>query len=171
MKGEQIFLRAVEPTDLDAMYRWENDPDNWLVSNTSNPFSKHVLEQYVFAVHDLMKDGQVRLVICLNDSKEAIGAIDLFELDPKHSRVGVGILVDKDQRGKGVAAEALALVIDHCFITLGLHQVFCDVLSDNESSMKLFKSKGFLETSVKKEWLWHDGKWKDEHLLQLIKPD
>ena len=90
MKGKKIFLRAVEPTDLDAMYRWENDPENWLVSNTSNPFSKHVLEQYVFAVHDLMKDGQARLVICMNDSKEAVGAIDLFELDVVHRRVGVG---------------------------------------------------------------------------------
>ncbi len=171
MKGKQIFLRAVEPTDLDTMFRWENDPENWLVSNTSNPFSKHVLEQYVFAIHDLMKDGQARLVICMNEGKDAVGAIDLFELDVVHRRVGVGILVDKDHRGKGIASEALSIVIDHCFTTLGMHQIFCDVISDNESSMKLFKSNGFLETGVKKEWLWHDGKWKDEHLLQLIKPD
>jgi diamine N-acetyltransferase len=171
MKGKKIFLRAVEPTDLDTMYRWENDPENWLVSNTSNPFSKHVLEQYVFAIHDLMKDGQARLVICMNDSKEAVGAIDLFELDMVHRRVGVGILVDKDHRGKGIASEALSIVIDHCFTTLGMHQIFCDVLSENASSMKLFKNNGFKETGVKKEWLFHDGKWKDEHLLQLIKSD
>lgn len=168
MKGERVYLRAVEPTDLDTMYRWENDPENWLVSNTSNPFSKHVLEQYVFAVHDLYKDEQVRFMVCLNDGGEAVGAIDLFELNATHRRVGVGILVDKEHRAQGLAAEALYILIEHCFANLGLHQLFCNIASDNEASMKLFKNNGFVETGVKKDWFWHNGQWKDEHHFQLI---
>ena len=168
MKGKKIHLRAVEPTDLDAMFQWENDTENWLVSNTTNPFSRHVLEQYVLSVHDLIKDGQARFIICLNEDDEPVGTIDLFELDMTHRRVGVGILVDKDHRGKGIASEALQIVIRHCFVTLGLHQIYCNIISDNEVSMKLFESNGFKISGVKKEWLWHDGQWKDEHILQLV---
>ena len=168
MKGKKIHLRAVEPTDLDAMFQWENDTENWLVSNTTNPFSRHVLEQYVLSVHDLIKDGQARFIICSNEDDSPIGAIDLFELDMTHRRVGVGILVDKDHRVKGIASDAIQIVIRHCFTTLGLHQIYCNILADNKVSMKLFESNGFKISGVKKEWLWHEGQWKDEHILQLV---
>ena len=171
MKGEKVFLRAVEPTDLDVIFRWENDQENWLVSNTFNPFSKNVLEQYVFSAHDLMKDGQVRMMICSADGLKPVGAIDLFELDMAHRRVGVGILLDKLFRGKGMATEALQLLTAHCFDNLGLHQVFCNILAENAESIKLFTGVGFDLVGVKKDWLWHKGEWKHEHLYQLINPN
>ena len=34
LANERIYLRAVEPEDLDLMYEMENDPSMWAVSYT-----------------------------------------------------------------------------------------------------------------------------------------
>ena len=41
LEGRVVRLRAVEPEDVEAMYRWENDPAVWRVSGTLAPFSRH----------------------------------------------------------------------------------------------------------------------------------
>ena len=47
----EIILRALEPGDIDVLYRWENDPDIWHVSNTYTPYSKFILEKYIENSH------------------------------------------------------------------------------------------------------------------------
>ena len=49
IEGRTIRLRAVEPGDVDLMYEWENDCDIWPVSGTTEPFSRHQLEQRALA--------------------------------------------------------------------------------------------------------------------------
>jgi diamine N-acetyltransferase len=170
LKGEFISLRALEPSDVEALYEWENDEANWKVSNTQTPFSRFVLEEYIAGAHqDIYSVKQLRLVIC-NAENRAIGSIDLFDFDPNHLRAGVGILIAaKDDRKKGYASEALRLLMDYCFSTLNLHQLYCNITIDNEASILLFQKHGFLITGMKKEWIRDEEVYKDELLLQRLK--
>ena len=94
LRGEHIFLRALELSDLDFLYKLENDESLWEVSNTTTPYSKYILKLYLENSHrDIYDVKQLRLVICKNDDETAVGFIDLFDFDPKHSRVGVGIVI------------------------------------------------------------------------------
>ena len=169
MIGTKIQLRAPEPTDIDLLYQWENDRHIWPVSNTSAPFSRFLLEQYVLNSHqDIYTTKQLRLMIDLRKGPKTVGAVDLFEFDPTHRRIGLGILIHKEGQGKGYAKEALDLVIEYCFNTLMVHQIFCNINSGNEISLKLFQSKGFEIIGLKKDWLLINHQWNDEYLLQLI---
>jgi len=169
-KGQNITLRAIEPSDIDVLYAWENDTENWNVSNTQTPFSKFVLEQYITSSHeDIYTAKQLRLIISDKENK-AVGSIDLFDFDPNHLRAGVGILIaDKSDRRKGYASEALDLLINYCFETLNLHQLYCNVTTDNESSILLFQKHGFQITGIKKKWIRDGSVYKDELLMQLIR--
>ena len=89
IKGDKIFLRAMELSDAELMYQWENDMSIWHLSNTLTPFSKFTLEQYVMNAHqDIYTTKQLRLMIDLISERETIGSIDLFEFDPGHRRAG-----------------------------------------------------------------------------------
>ena len=171
LKGENILLRAMEPSDVDLLYKWENDTSIWHVSNTITPFSKHVLQQYVDNSHlDLYTTKQLRLIIDNNQNKKSIGCIDLFDFEPYHKRAGIGVLIsNKDDRNKGFAKEALSLLIQYSFLRLNLHQLYCNITTDNEASIKLFTQFGFEIIGTKKQWIWSGDDWKDEHLLQLIR--
>ena len=37
LENEIIRLRALEPEDLEPLYRWENNPDLWSLGNTMSP--------------------------------------------------------------------------------------------------------------------------------------
>jgi diamine N-acetyltransferase len=170
LKGKHVFLRALEPEDIDLLYKWENDTGNWNVSNTQTPFSRFVLEQYISTSHvDIYSAKQLRLVICEIDGR-AIGSIDLFDFDPNHLRAGIGILIaEQSDRKKGFASEALDLLVKYCFEILNLHQVYCNITTENESSILLFQHHGFQITGIKKQWIRSGVGFKDELLLQLIR--
>src|SRR3954470_54262 len=123
--GELIQLRALEPTDIQCLYHWENDSGVWSVSGTLAPFSKFTLEEYLKAAHqDIYTTKQLRLMIditVMDDDEsgdghesKSIGCIDLFDFDPKNHRAGVGIMIaNRANRGRGYATEALHLLIDY----------------------------------------------------------
>lgn len=179
--GELIQLRALEPTDLPLLYRWENDSSVWSVSGTLVPFSKFVLEEFVNQAHqDIYTNKQLRLMIdhrYVNDldgsptgESRCIGCVDVFDFDPKNKRAGVGILIaDQNDRGKGFATEALHLIIDYGFEILDLHQLYSNIRVDNESSLALFKRLGFEVTGLKQDWVYEKGRFMDEYTLQLLR--
>lgn len=171
IKGSTVSLRALEPDDIDLLFAWENDQDLWRVSNTQAPFSRFAIEQYVLsASNDLYANKELRLIINLNEARLAVGTLDLFDFDPMHQRAGVGIMILKSHRAMGYASEALTLLIDHCFRQLGLHQLYCTISEENETSIGLFRKHGFELTGKRLDWVRYNGKWINELMFQLINP-
>lgn len=168
-----VKLRAIEPTDLEHIYAWENNPENWAVSYTYAPFSKDVLKSYIEqAGQDIYATRQLRMMIDLelNGTTQTIGCVDLFDFEPRHQRAGVGILIgDVANRKNGYASEALEQLINYAFTTLNLNQLFCNIAVDNAASLALFEKHGFTITGTKKQWLHINNNWVDEHTLQLLR--
>jgi diamine N-acetyltransferase len=44
LSGTNLYLRALEPEDLDFIYQIENDESVWEVSNTQTPYSKFLFD-------------------------------------------------------------------------------------------------------------------------------
>jgi diamine N-acetyltransferase len=172
MIGKHILLRAPEPADINQLYIWENDPSIWHLGNTLSPYSRFEIEQFVLnAGHDIYASKQLRFMIEWHDCPDkniAVGSIDLFDFEPHHKRAGIGILIDEKYRKNGFATEALELLIQYCFNTLNLHQLFCNIENDNHDSIRLFTRLGFKTCGLRKQWLFRKGKWNDEMMLQLI---
>ena len=136
-QGNGIRLRAPEPEDLEVMFRFENATDVWAMSNTTGP--------------DLFADRQLRLMI-ENGNRQVVGIVDLCSFDPLHNRAEVGIMVDKSCRRQGIGRNALALLEEHCFRYLGIHQLFAYIAVENLPSRRLFAACGYKESAVLKEW-------------------
>jgi diamine N-acetyltransferase len=170
LKGTNIYLRALEPEDLEFIYAIENNESVWEVSNTQTPYSRFLIRQYLENAHqDIYEAKQLRLAICQIGSFEAIGLIDLFDFDPKNNRAGIGILIaSENNRNLGTGTQALQLVINYAFNILQLHQLYANVGSDNTNSLQLFTKFGFQKIGTKKDWIKVNNIYKDEFLFQLI---
>ncbi len=171
LEHAHISLRALEPEDLETLYRWENNPSVWQLSGTLVPYSKYILKQYLEnSTKDIFELKQLRLIIELREEKRPLGAIDLFDFDPYHRRAGVGILIaEGDDRGKGYASEALEALLKYAFEVLGLHQLWCNIEATNIASIQLFSSRGFQKVGMKKDWLYNGAEYSDEWMLQCLK--
>ena len=163
-----IKLRAPEPEDLDCMFRFENIVDLWDISNTTGPYSRFHLKQYIEQTqNDLFTDRQLRLMI-ENRDRQVVGIVDICNFDPLHSRAEVGIVIDEAQRRKGIGRQALSLLESHCIHYLGIHQLFAYVDTANKPCRKLFTTCGYQECALLKDWM-HTGKgYRDVIMLQKI---
>lgn len=172
LKGEMIYLRALEPEDLDFLYALENDPAIWEISGTLTPYSRKVLTQYLEGAHrDIYEVKQLRLAICTPDDA-CVGFIDLFDFDPRHLRAGIGIVIAEGaDRNRGYGNEALSLICAYGFQVLGLHQVYAGVGQSNGASISLFRKQGFRETGVRQDWIRTASGFENEILFQKIKGD
>lgn len=170
LHGNTIYLRALEPEDLEFVYAIENDTSIWEVSNTHTPYSKFLIRQYLENAHqDIYEAKQLRLAICKKNDTTALGLIDLFDFDPKNRRAGVGIIIQNEHdRNNGYGKEALGLVIQFAFSQLLLHQLFANIGTKNEPSLRLFTTFGFRQIGIKKDWNLVDGNFEDEAIYQLI---
>ena len=172
LKGNTVYLRALEPEDLEFVYTIENDEAIWEVSNTQTPYSLFLIRQYLENAHqDIYEAKQLRLAICKNGSFEAIGLIDLFDFDPRNQRAGIGIVIQNpENRSSGIGKESLGLLIEYCFTQLQLHQLYANIGVENTASINLFTIFGFQCVGVKKDWNRFQNHYADEALYQLINP-
>lgn len=167
--GKHIYLRAIEPQDLDFLYELENNPEVWEVSGTLTPYSRHVLKQYLDNAHkDIFEVKQLRLCIC-NRTDKVLGLIDLFDFDPKNKRAGVGIVIaGKEDRDQGKGSEALNLLSDYAFKTLDLRQIYSHVGEKNEASIHLFSKLGFKKAGVLEDWVRYGNEFRKVLVFQKI---
>lgn len=170
LKGDNIYIRALEPNDLEFIYAIENDQSIWEVSNTQTPYSRFLVKQYLENAHqDIYEAKQLRLAICQDRDFPALGLIDLFDFDPKNNRAGVGIVIQgKANRNQNIGSEALDLLIQYSFYHLNLHQLYANIGVENEASIALFTKFGFQKIGIKKDWVFVNGIYKDEAIFQLI---
>ena len=167
MTGTKITLRALEPEDLDFLYIIENDIKNWSLSETIIPFSKYLLHEYLKTIgNDITVSKQLRLVIQHNTTKESLGLIDLFDFDALNRKCGIGIIINKKNRNNGLGIESLSLLTEYSKNTLNIHQLYCDIQSDNEESILFFEKNGFIKTGVKKDWNLKAGVFSDVFFYQ-----
>jgi diamine N-acetyltransferase len=168
LKGKNISMRALEPSDLELIYDWENDSSIWKVSQTLTPYSKHILAKFLENAHlDIFTTKQLRLMIVKDGV--SIGTIELFDYDPVNSRAGIGIMIaQENERRKGYAKEALGLMINYAFKHLKINQLYCNISSSNKISLNLFSSLDFMLVGVKKKWNKTSEGWEDELLFQLL---
>lgn len=169
-EGKLCRLRAVEPSDVDVMYVWENDAEMWRVSSSTAPCSHRALVELVDSMrYDIYAARQLRLIIEKSECGEAVGAVDLYDFDPQNLNAGVGILVyPESQRGKGYASEAIEMVERYAREVLHLHQLWCCVGAENMASVALFEGAGFERIGVKREWRRTANGYEDEIMFQKI---
>lgn len=175
LQGSTIYLRALEPEDLDALYAIENDENLWAVAETITPFSRQVLRGYLANAHkDIYETQQLRLAICEKKTKALVGFVDLFDFDPHNLKAGLGIVISKVlDRNKGYGEETLLLLLSYCKTHLKLHQVYANIEASNTASITLFEKMNFSRIGLKKDWRRRasiDGKeqYINEYFYQYI---
>ena len=146
-----ISLRKIEPSDLPFLYRWENDAAVWSDGANHNPLSQQDLREYISSTTgDIYKDGQLRLIICQENS--TIGCIDLFDFDPRNGRAAIGMYIAPEYRGQGIGREAVRLLEEYAFGFLHLRLIYAVIATRNEVCSALYRNAGYTASSVLPSW-------------------
>ena len=169
LESDRIYLRAIEPEDLDLLHQVENDPASWDAGHNKMPYSRFFLKNYLESLTgDIFQDRKLRLIIASKESQEPLGIIDLYDISPISLKAETGIIIFEEYRGQAYGKEATMLLLDYAFKRLLLHQVYATTSATNEAAIALYQSCGFEQTGRFKDWQLTLTGFQDELLFQCF---
>jgi RimJ/RimL family protein N-acetyltransferase len=168
---KHIYLRPLETVDLDRTLEWHNSAE--LYENLCGvfwPVSGHTEAEWIQRV-SARSANSITLAICLTKSGEHIGNLYLRDIDwiSRHGELHL-FIGDAINRGKGQGTQAIRLLLDHAFLTLGLQRIFLQVLADNERAIRVYEKCGFVTEGVLRKHAFKQGAFKDVILMGCIHP-
>lgn len=164
-----IYLRALEPSDIDIIFEWENNVELWNAGSTIAPFSRQQIIQYLKDYSsDIYTQRQIRFMVCLCKNDEPIGMFDIFDFDPHNSRAALGVMIDTASQRMGYGYRALALIERYAFSIINIHQLTAIVSSDNIASINLFKKSHFTLIGEIEDWLHTPNGYVSSLMFQKI---
>lgn len=171
-ENKDIYLRALEPEDLEIIYTWENDTELWKNGASINPFSRFAIRHYLTdSLQDIYQTKQLRMMVVEKMSHTGVGTVDLYDFDALHRRAGIGILIDKRFREKGYAVQALACIEKYAFNHLKLHQLYAFVPQPNTTSVTLFTRADYEETARLRDWISGENGFDNVIVMQKMNPN
>lgn len=166
-----LILRPLDPRrDGEALHAIFGDEDS--CRYLSQP-AFATLEQTIAQLERWSGGGADETSWAVADAETgpALGRISLY---PRAHTSGVweaACMMTPGARGRGLAARALALAIDHVFDALNAHRICADVDPDNIACGRVFQRLGFrLEGHLRGEWNTHIG-IRDSHIYGLLATD
>ena len=164
----EITLRAIEPEDLDLLYRIENDVKLWNVGLSNVPYSRYALHDYLANVTgDIYTDRQVRMLI-ENTKGDIVGIVDIVKFDPSNRRAELGLVIEEPYRGQGYAYRTMEEIARYALNVLHLHQLYAVIDVRNEACLSLFRQLGYQESALMKDWLFDGVSYRDAIVMQTI---
>ena len=146
-----IRFRAIEPEDLDLLYRIENDVKLWNVGATNVPYSRYVLHNYIAnATGDIYTDRQVRMMI-ENEDRQVVGMVDVVNFDPSNRRAELGLIIQEPFRKSGYGQNAVRLITDYATNILHLRQLYAVIDVQNMACIGLFRKMGYQPSAPLKD--------------------
>ncbi len=155
-----VVLRAPLPADRPAMLRWRMDPEEQrlLLSRGPDPDVEGWIERRT------QDPAGVFFVIAVGD--RAAGFVQLVRIDRTNRFGYLGIFVDREFRGRGIAGQALAAMERHGKGSLGLRRICLEVLASNESALRFWSRHGYVDVGTLREHHFHDGRYHDVRLME-----
>jgi ribosomal-protein-alanine N-acetyltransferase len=79
----------------------------------------------------------------------------------------VGYWIDQRHAGRGHVPVAVALAVDHCFFTVGLHRIEIAIRPENAASLRVVEKLALAEIGYAPRFLHIDGEWRDHRIFAV----
>lgn len=159
----------MEPQDALLLHQWENRAEEWWLGAQLAPISMEAMQRFAAGNHDVWSDRQLRLM--LEVGGQTVGAFDLYDVDPRSGRAGVGLTVGQAFRNMGYARVGLGLLMAYAFDHLGLRMLFAEVPVENPSSTRIFEESGFKINGRLAQWVRNGNHFSDLHIMQAFRTE
>ncbi len=152
-----VYIRPIRYDDAIKVLQWENDIENWRVSDNSSKYELADILSLIDSLDDISHSRQARWIICDSKTNFRLGAVDLFEINLIEEKARVGILIaDKENRKKGFAYKAIQLLEVEA-LNIGVNKLICTIYSNNKASLALFEKCNFKKKdSLEKSYISND---------------
>jgi RimJ/RimL family protein N-acetyltransferase len=170
LHGKAVTLRPVRETDLDILYAYHVDIDN-----RGDFFPRGVLSQTTFHKHFQESgfwDKEDGMVVMESPGGEIQGHIEFFKtvnyLDEYELSYHVYVA---ESRGKGLATEAVNLMVRYLFESKRMNRIRLVIHPDNAASRRLAEKCGFKHEGTARGAWYNKGRHQDVEIYAILHDD
>ena len=172
IRGERVFLRASERSDVPAFVRWFNDAD--VLRNLAGraPMSEAAEAQWFDRMLAAQGTTDYHFVICLLDDGRPIGTIGLHGLDLVNGTAELGIAIgEKAEWGKGHGTDATRAICRFGFDELRLERISLCYYDGNERGRRTYEKAGFVHEGTLRSAHFARGEHHDIHIMSILREE
>src|SRR4051794_40086213 len=123
-------------------------------------------------LHEWAADRTYAFAIFALDSERIVGRVALANVvRGAWENATLGYFVDQSSGRRGVATEAVGLILDFAFGPCRLHRVQAAVMPHNAASKRVLEKNGFRHEGFSPHYLRLAGSWRDHDLYALTLED
>jgi RimJ/RimL family protein N-acetyltransferase len=169
LQGQRCKLRPFTEQDLPAFTAYRADPavarfQSWSSYSLDDARQLYaVLDRTVFGAPDTW----FQIAIADRQHDSLLGDCALHFL-ADGQQIEIGFTLAPVQQGKGLAKEAVSLLLDYLFTQLGKHRVIAITDAENHPARKLLLGLGFRQEAHYVQNVFFKGSWGDECLFACL---
>ena len=172
IRGERVFLRAGERSDLENFVRWLNDAETSSFLSMRAPMSVAMEEQWFTRMLEHQGKDQFHFVMCRLEDGQPLGTIGLFDLDYVNGSAGIGIAIgEKSLWGQGLGTDAMNALLDFGFCQLRLERLWLEVYDYNARGRRSYEKCGFVFEGTERHAIFKGGAYHDVHLMSVLRDE
>jgi ribosomal-protein-alanine N-acetyltransferase len=157
LESERLILRQILDSDLENVYKGLSHPEvikYYGVSFHSLEATKEQMEWFA----DLEKNGTgIWWAVCSQETGEFLGAGGLNDLDMDLKKAEIGFWLLPEYWGKGYMTEAMPLILDHSFNSIGLRRIEGFVETENKNCINALQKLNFTYEETKENFEVKNG--------------
>jgi ribosomal-protein-alanine N-acetyltransferase len=171
--GERCVLRPLTDADVPAYARaFVDDPElGAALGAESDPDGQLLRDRPGVIAEGAAAGAFLELVIANPEDDRLLGTVTLHSFDWRHLHTEVGFWLAPAERGRGIAAEAIALCVEWAFSGLGMYRVEMTTLPQLDRVLALAERLGFHREGVMRRRNLERGQRLDVVMLAVLQED
>jgi RimJ/RimL family protein N-acetyltransferase len=170
--GELVTLGPIQRDYLPRYVEWLND---WQVRRCLAPNLPHpyTLEDEEGWFNHQRQEQDARLFAILTRGEgRLLGNCGLHQIDWTNRHATLGIFIgDKNYWGKGYGTDTTQALLRYAFEEANLHRIELEVFAFNTRATRMYDKVGFRVEGTRKQALFREGAWHDEHIMAILRDE
>lgn len=165
-----VAIRKIQQEDRETLVALANNTNiaNNLRDDFPHPYTQD--EADLFIQHAQSAHSTKRF--CIEKDGIYVGNIGLHpQEDVYQMSAEIGYFIGEPYWGKGIATQAVKIIVDYGFDQLDIHRIFAGVFSYNKASKKVLENAGFEFEGISKDAIYKNGVFYDELRFARINPN
>lgn len=164
--GKKIYLRYPSIADFAEFTELNKASIGFHKGLANPPKDKESFEDFIARSEQTANES---FVICSIETDEIAGSIGLSQIfRGGFQNAYLGYYLGEKFAGKGLATEAIALIVKFAFEDLKLHRIEANIQPHNLASIAVVKKNGFSKEGFSPKYLHIDGIWCDHERWAII---
>ena len=171
--GSRVMLREYQSEDFASIRSWVNDAQVTRYLSTRFWAPQTTVDTQEF-LSRMMQSSHNAFNYVIADAQDGryIGQLDMFRVDWRLRQGEIGMVIaGAEDRGRGYGTEALELLAEFAFNSLGLERIELEVHMENAAALRCYQKAGFTLEGVKRHAYYNDGRFADLGMMSILRED